>query len=105
MTPLHKVLGFTLFFFCLSSWAVDESSLLMVAGQLNYMKAVEARCEGITPGYSKEFQAAYSAAKENMFDKAGLTENILVKASNMPELSSAPLVEKFDRQESATKKQ
>lgn len=105
MTNLHKLSGFTFFLLCLSSRAADDSSLLMVAGQLNYMKAVEARCEGIIPGYSREFQVAYSAAKANMFDKAGVTDEVLARASGIPELSSAPLVEKFDRQGQATKKQ
>lgn len=105
MTNLHKLSGFTLFLLCLSSRAGDDSSLLMVAAQLNYMKAVEVRCEGIIPGYSREFQAAYSAAKANMFDKAGVTDELLARAGSIPELSSAPMVEKFDRQGQATKMQ
>ena len=104
MKLLRNLSLFTFVTLCLPSHAVEESNLLMVAGRLNYMKAIESRCNAIIPGYSTEFQGSYSAAKENMFDKVGLTDEVFFKANKTPELATAPLVKKFDQQALETRK-
>lgn len=82
-----------------------DAELLMLAAKINYMRAVEGRCEQAMPGYSSRFQAAYAKAKRSLFDRVGINEALLNEAEQTPELRIAEIVAKFDRADIEKQKQ
>jgi hypothetical protein len=82
-----------------------DAELLMLAAKINYMRAVESRCEQVAPGYSSKFQASYAKAKGTLLDRVGVDEALVDEAEKTPELAVAELVAKFDRAGAEKQKQ
>lgn len=87
------------------SASARDADLLMLAAKINYMRAIESRCDKAMPGYASRFQTAYARARASLLDRIGVNEALHNEAEQTPELRVAELIVKFDRYDVEKQKQ
>lgn len=82
---------------CATTTPTATYGQLVVAARVNLARALVSRCEALSPGYTKRFDAAYAKAESNFLFPEGVTDAVMAEAEADPELTSPPIVETFDQ--------